>query len=159
MHGRHSSFFIDRLGRLFTSKSRYSPPQKRRRRSPSIGTRSDYLKRKEAARSLVNAKLAFYNAEYGFTWMRVAIRNQRSRWGSCSRKGNLNFHYRIIDLPDDIADYIIVHELCHLNALHHRKEFWDLIARTIPDHRQKRMRLRQIERMIISSRPMQVTTS
>lgn len=83
---------------------------------------------------------------YGFTWSRIAIRDQKSRWGSCSKKGNLNFNYRLVHLPEDLVDYIIVHELCHRGVFSHGKEFWDLVARTVPDHKEKRRRLRTLEK-------------
>lgn len=103
-----------------------------------VGTRAAYTKHKESARALVHRKLAEHNAHYAFTFGKVAIRNQRTRWGSCSKKGNLNFHYRITLLPDHLADYLIVHELCHLAEFNHSKKFWALVAQTIPDYKEKR---------------------
>ena len=63
---------------------------------------------------------------------RVAIRNQRGRWGSCTSRKNLNFNYRLLDLSPELRDYIIVHELCHLKELNHGKAFWDLVSKAIP---------------------------
>ena len=97
-------------------------------------SRSAYLKHREAARTLVKERLEYFNSMYGFTIGKIAIRDQRSRWGSCSRKGNLNFNYRIALLPPHLADYIVVHELCHLKEFNHSKQFWDLVARTVPDY-------------------------
>lgn len=105
-------------------------------------SRRDYAKYKEVARALVQGRLADFNQVYGFTWGRVAIRNQKSRWGSCSKKGNLNFSYRIALLPRELADYVIVHELCHLGEFNHSPRFWALVARACPDHRALRARLR-----------------
>lgn len=99
---------------------------------------------KEKARTLVQERLAHFNRRYGFTWSKVAIRNQRSRWGSCSRRGNLNFNYKLALLPPRLADYIIVHELCHLNELNHSPKFWALVARTLPEHRKLRKELRSM---------------
>lgn len=65
---------------------------------------------KKAARVFVHHRLLVLNELYGFTYNKVAIRNQRTRWGSCSKKGNLNFNYRVASLPFHLADYIIVHE-------------------------------------------------
>ena|SRR3989338_11284559 len=105
-------------------------------------SRRDYTRYKEAARALVHARLAHFNMTYGFIWGRVAIRNQKSRWGSCSKKGNLNFSYRIALLPRELADYVIVHELCHLGEFNHSPRFWALVARACPEHRTLRARLR-----------------
>jgi predicted metal-dependent hydrolase len=146
MRARSHKNLFNRLHVLFTTARKSTAPRRRRRISPLLGSRRDYLARKEAARTLVTAKLTRQNALYGFSYGRIAIRNQRTRWGSCSRKGNLNFHYRILDLPDEIADYIIVHELCHLKALNHGQDFWDLVERTIPNHKEKRRQLRNIEK-------------
>jgi predicted metal-dependent hydrolase len=82
---------------------------------------------------MVHARLTHWNQFYGHSFGRVAIRNQRSRWGSCSSKRNLNFNYRIVFLPEHLVDYIIVHELCHLEHFNHSKNFWDAMARTMPD--------------------------
>lgn len=94
----------------------------------------EYLKLKEYARDLVAKRLEKYNAHYGFDYKGVAIRNQKTRWGSCSSKGNLNFNYKIVLLPPRHADYIIVHELCHLKEFNHGKRFWNLVAETIPEY-------------------------
>jgi hypothetical protein len=93
----------------------------------------EYLKLKEYAREIVTKKLEKYAAIYGFEYKQVAIRNQKTRWGSCSSKGNLNFNYKIIFLPNKHADYIIVHELCHLKEFNHGRRFWNLVAQTFPD--------------------------
>ena len=104
--------------------------------------RRDYAKYKEHARSLVHARLAHFNQAYQFSWGRVAIRNQKSRWGSCSKRGNLNFSYRIALIAPELADYVIVHELCHLGEFNHSPRFWALVARACPEHRALRARLR-----------------
>ena len=105
-------------------------------------SRVEFLANKELARSLVNAKIEHFNQTYGFMVKRVSIRNQRSRWGSCSKKGNLNFNYRLVLLPPLVADYIIVHELCHLGEFNHSKKFWALVAKAIPNHKQLKKDLR-----------------
>ncbi len=92
-----------------------------------------YKRYREQARELVHARLEHFNAFYGFTYGRVSIRNQKTRWGSCSSKGNLNFSYRIIFLEPAAQDYLIIHELCHLKEFNHSKAFWDLIAQQCPE--------------------------
>ncbi len=106
------------------------------------GGRREYLARKGEARALAARLLAEWNKIYGFTWSRVAIRNQKSRWGSCSRRGNLNFNYRIVHLPPRLADYLVVHELCHLAHMNHGPRFWAEVARALPDYRELRAALR-----------------
>ena len=102
-----------------------------------------YKKNKEKARVFVHSRLEYFNQFYKFPYNRVSIRNQKTRWGSCSRKGNLNFNYKIIFLSPEAADYIIVHELCHLKELNHSKGFWDLVEKAIPNYKAIRKQLKQ----------------
>lgn len=119
--------------------------RRRRPRRASTVTKH-YQEHKELARELVLARLAHYNEHYGFQWGRVAIRNQRRCWGSCSSLGNLNFNYKIYFLPPHLQDYIIVHELCHLAELNHGPRFWALVAERIPEYRQHQVELRVLDR-------------
>ena len=98
----------------------------------------------EKARALVQAKLEYWNQFYKFKYNRVAIKSHKGRWGSCSRLKNLNFNYKIIFLPEALADYLVVHELCHLRELNHGARFWDLVARAIPDCNRRRGELRKM---------------
>lgn len=101
-----------------------------------------YLKHKKSALDIVKTRLEYFNKFYGYKWGRVVIRNQKTRWGSCSKKGNLNFNYKIALLPPKTADYIIVHELCHLKEFNHSPSFWKLVAETIPDYKIIRHKLK-----------------
>ncbi len=103
--------------------------------------REEYLKYKDEAFVLVKNKLNYFNKFYSYSWHKITIKNQKTRWGSCSRKGNFNFNYKIVLLPSDLSDYIIVHELCHLKELNHSKRFWDLVALTIPKYKEIRREL------------------
>lgn len=107
------------------------------------GSRKEYLVYKEQARTLVTERLEHFNALYAFKYKNIAIRNQKTRWGSCSRKGNLNFNYKLALLAPRFADYIIVHELCHLEEFNHSAKFWKLVERAIPDYRLLRSELRK----------------
>lgn len=102
-----------------------------------------YKKHKEEARVLVLRQLEHFNQFYGFSWNAVSIRNQKTRWGSCSKKKNLNFHFKLALVPSELADYVVVHELCHLKEFNHSKKFWELVALTIPDHQARRKELRK----------------
>lgn len=103
-----------------------------------------YAANKEQARALAHARLGHFAPRYAALYGKVAIRDQKSRWGSCSKKGNLNFNYRIVFLPRHLVDYIIVHELCHLLEFNHSDRFWQLVAKTIPDHVERRKELRGV---------------
>ncbi len=102
-----------------------------------------FAEHKGRALTLVQERLEHFHRFYHLEWNKISIRNQKSRWGSCSRKGNLNFNYKIVLLPQHLADYIIVHELCHLGVFNHSITFWDLVAKTLPDHRALRRELRK----------------
>src|SRR3989344_1749908 len=107
-------------------------------------SKREYAKYKEMARVFAKNKIAQYNKLYQFKVNRITIRNQKSRWGSCSKKGNLNFNYKIVLLPEALVDYVIVHELCHLGEFNHSKKFWKLVSLTIPDYKEVRKRFKGI---------------
>jgi predicted metal-dependent hydrolase len=107
--------------------------------------KKDYYKHRAGALKLVKMRLEYFNRLYAFKFNRISIRNQKTRWGSCSQKGNLNFNYKIVFLPEKLADYLIVHELCHLRELNHSRRFWDLVARAVPDYKSARTELKKIK--------------
>ena len=107
--------------------------------------RREYLKYKETARALVKNRLAYFNTFYQFKIGRVAIKNSRTRWGSASKKGNLNFNYKIVLLPAELADYVIVHELCHLGEFNHSSKFWALVAQAVPNWRAIRRKFKRLD--------------
>ncbi|MCX6766658.1 MAG: SprT family zinc-dependent metalloprotease [Candidatus Moranbacteria bacterium] len=119
-----------------------------KKRKPSLllpkASRKEYLARKEEACVLVDNKIDYFRKVYNLCPARISIRNQKTRWGSCSRKGNLNFNYRIIHLPKEYQDYVVVHELCHLKEFNHSRNFWNLVAQTIPDCKKIRKEIRNL---------------
>lgn len=80
---------------------------------------------------------------FGFRYGRVSVKEQKSRWGSCSRAGNLNFNWRLLLAPLPVLDYVVVHELAHLKEANHGPRFWALVASVRPDHRVHRRWLRE----------------
>lgn len=105
----------------------------------------EYYKYKLQASELVNFKLEQYNRFYNFKYNNICIRNQKTRWGSCSSDKNLNFNFKLVFLQDRLSDYIVVHELCHLKELNHSRNFWNLVAKTIPDHKALREELKWVK--------------
>lgn len=98
---------------------------------------------KARAKKHIVERLRELNKFYNFSYVRISVKDHSSRWGSCSAKKNLNFNYRLYFLPPELADYVIVHELCHLEELNHSRRFWNLVARGIPNYLSLRRRLRQ----------------
>lgn len=133
------SFVQQRSGWVADALARF----KRRAPKTIIEARPNAFARyKSEARSLVLARLAHFNAFYNFRFRRVFIKNQKARWASCSKQGNLNFNFKIALLPPELADYIIVHELCHLFQMNHSPAFWSEVSRSIPHWRMLRRALR-----------------
>lgn len=112
-------------------------------KTPLKQSRSEYKALKNQTLALIKNRIEQYNQHYKFQFGRISIRMQKSRWGSCSRKRNLNFNYKLIQLPLELADYIVVHELCHLKEFNHGKGFWDFVGETIPDYKARRDELRK----------------
>jgi hypothetical protein len=106
-------------------------------------SRREYLAGKDNALKFVEEKISYFNNFYGFKFNRINIKNQKTRWGSCSKKGNLNFNYKISLLPERLTDYVVVHEICHLKEFNHSRNFWNLVGRTIPNYLEIRKDLRQ----------------
>lgn len=111
-----------------------------------IGRRShaEYLHNKERAYDLATQRVEYFNKIYKFHFNTINIKNQKTRWGSCSKKKNLNFNYKIALLPQQLSDYIIVHELCHLGQFNHSQKFWRLVSKAMPDHTKLRGELKKI---------------
>lgn len=108
--------------------------------------RADFEAHREDARTFVRARLTALNCAYGFSYKKIRICANTSRWGSASSTGTLSFDYRVLFLPPALQDYLLVHELCHLQEMNHGPRFWALVAQTIPDHRVRRSALRVLER-------------
>ncbi len=113
------------------------------RRRTKREERRDYEEKKETARTLVEECVVRLNQGYRFPVGRITIRNQKTRWGSCSSQGNLSFNYRIVYLSPRERDYIVVHELCHLKEMNHSPRFWALVEKAMPDYLVLRRRLRE----------------
>ena len=108
------------------------------------GAVPDYSHSKDEAIALAQERVKFFSDEYGFKFSKVSVRNQKTRWGSCSRRGNLSFNYRILFLPAEQRDYVVVHEVCHLEQFNHSRKFWDLVARATPNYLEIRRQLRGV---------------
>ena len=98
---------------------------------------------KKQAAEIISARVDDYVSQQGFSFTKFGITGARTRWGSCSHKGSLNFSWRLVMAPMEIIDYVVVHELVHTRHHNHSREFWVAVAQIMPDYRQRRSWLKQ----------------
>ena len=125
--------WIDKSLRKMEERSKKAPQEQR-----------EVLSEKEIkllytrAKRIIPQKVRFYAGIMGVEYGRITIRMQKSRWGSCSGKGNLNFNCLLMRTPDEIIDYVVVHELCHLKEMNHSPAFWAEVEKILPDYKERR---------------------
>ena len=90
---------------------------------------------KEQARTILGEKIVYYAQLLGVSCNQFRIKEQKTRWGSCSNKGNINLNWRIILAPESVVNYLVLHEVAHLKQLNHSSAFWQLIEKHLPDYR------------------------
>lgn len=94
---------------------------------------------RNAARALFERRAAYYCRLTGGRYTSLTVRDQKTRWGSCSSRGTLSFNYRLVFAPPEVLDYVVVHELCHLTHMNHSRDFWRMVESVMPDYKiQKR---------------------
>ena len=116
-------------------------------------TSSEIKALKVTAKPIITEKVRLFADKIGVKYGKITIRNQKTRYGSCSAKGNLNFNCLIMLMPEKIIDYVIVHELCHIKELNHSRRFWNEVESILPDYKERRKWLKLngnilIERMV-----------
>ena len=99
---------------------------------------------------VIPEKVKKYAPIVGVDYGRITIRNQRTRWGSCSGKGNLNFNCLLMLFPDEVIDYVVVHELCHRIHMNHSAEFYAEVERVLPEYRKWKKWLKENGELYIS---------
>ena len=93
---------------------------------------------RERAKSVLAQRTAYFARQIGVTYGRITVRDQKTRWGSCSQTGNLNFNFRLILAPSEVLDYVVVHELCHRRQMNQSTQFWQEVAQVLPDYRKRK---------------------
>ena len=90
---------------------------------------------RQAAREHFAGRCRPYLPFTGGSYSRITVRDQKTRWGSCSSTGTLSFNYRLMFAPPRVLDYVVIHELCHLTHMNHSREFWNLVASVMPEYK------------------------
>ncbi len=116
-------------------------------------TEAELAALKQTAGKKILDSIARYAPQVGVSCNRITIRKQKTRWGSCSGKGNLNFNCLLALAPAEVLDYVVVHELCHLKELNHSPRFWEQVRRVLPDYDRSRQWLRKNGRELIARLP------
>ena len=106
-------------------------------------TREKVIALAEEALKVIPARVEYFARVIGVTYGKITIRNQKTRWGSCSSKGNLNFNCLLMLAPPEVLDYVVVHELCHRKQMNHSKAFWSEVEKVIPDYKEARKWLKE----------------
>lgn len=109
---------------------------------PLVSVAEDYKKQKIEAMELLQRLVDEVNAHYQFSYREIVVRRMKSRWGTCSRTGKLTFNVAIMQLPEHLQRYIVVHEVCHLRYFNHGEGFWGAVAQVAPQYRACRKELR-----------------
>ena len=99
-------------------------------------TAEDIQKLAQQALEYIPKRVEYFSKIIGVTYGRITIRNQKTRWGSCSSKGNLNFNCLLMLTPPEVIDYVVVHELCHRKQMNHSKKFWAEVEKILPDYKE-----------------------
>ena len=97
----------------------------------------------DQALEVLPPRVRYWADRLGVRYGRITVRNQRTRWGSCSSRGNLNFNCLLMLCPEEVADYVIVHELCHRKEMNHSPRFWALVESQLPDWQERRAWLKR----------------
>lgn len=141
------SFLKSKLNWILKSigKFKVSGMVRYRKTKISKSEKKEYARLKTQALILAKTKVEQWNKVYNLKYNKIGVKNQKTRWGSCSKRGNLNFNYKIIHLSESTLDYLIVHELCHLQEFNHSANFWNLVSETIPNYKKLRHELKQFQ--------------
>lgn len=136
---KEKSNWIEKHKRLLEEKQR-----KREQEAPVQRlTMQDIHELADQALKVIPDKVRYYAEKIGVDYGRITIRNQKTRWGSCSGKGNLNFNCLLMLTPEEVQDYVVIHELCHRKEMNHSAKFWAEVSKIMPDYKEKRRWLKE----------------
>lgn len=116
-----------------------------RQMSNEILSEEERLKRVQKALRVIPERVEYFAEMMNVTYGRITIREQKTRWGSYSSKGNLNFNWKLVLMPEEVLDYVVVHELAHRKEMNHSERFWNHVEKVLPDYQARRKLLRELE--------------
>lgn len=140
------------IGRILKEKQSWILKQERRIREQKnlyeeLGmkplTREEIEKLADQAVEYIPGRVEYFAKKEGISYGRITIRNQKTRWGSCSSRGNLNFNCLLMLAPPEVIDYVVVHELCHRRQMNHQKAFWDEVEKILPEYKKSQEWLKE----------------
>ena len=106
-------------------------------------TREKVIVLADEALKVIPERVEYFAKVIGVTYGKITVRNQKTRWGSCSSKGNLNFNCLLMLAPPEVLDYVVVHELCHRKQMNHSKAFWLEVEKVLPNYKEVRKWLKE----------------
>ena len=131
----------DWILKTYERQLKVQPPVVSQEKSPqTLALEKRY---RDAAKDYIPKRIEYYHQFTGGTYKKITIRDQKTRWGSCSSTGTLSFSFRLILAPPRVLDYVVVHELCHLTHMNHSKEFWKMVENILPDYKEHRKWLKE----------------
>ena len=116
--------------------------ERRQEQFPEITPESE-IEFRRLAKEKIRSRVAFFAERVGVDYGKITIKDTKSRWGSCSYQGNLNFCWRLVLAPDEVLDYIVVHELCHRLEMNHSERFWAEVGRVLPEYEKSKEWLKE----------------
>ena len=127
--------------KTYLKQSQLSPTPAREEKShQTLALEKRY---RDAAADYIPKRVAYYHEFTGGNYQKITIRDQKTRWGSCSANGTLSFSFRLMMAPPRVLDYVVVHELCHLTHMNHSKDFWNMVESILPDYKEHRKWLKE----------------
>ena len=111
-------------------------------------TQQEEAKYKKQAKAFLNQKCQTFAEQMGLRHGSVKVNGAKTRWGSCNRKGDINFTYRLLFAPEELIDYVVVHELAHTKEMNHSVNFWAIVEQIMPDYKTRRKKLREFQHQV-----------
>lgn len=133
----------NKIDEIVKNKSNWITTRLEQQKNRPTFTPEEITLYRKKAKTLFTERLHLYEPQIGVQANTIRIKDQKTRWGSCSSKGNINLNWRLILAPQEVMDYVIIHELCHLKEMNHSKAFWDLVQTHCPDYKKHQQWLKK----------------